>query len=633
MLSFAHFQGLFLKNQDWQQRKCQPGHKGKIISRMQEWAFHWQGKLALTSPQDTFATPCPPFSLTMFRSLLTTRLQSAFESAKIDLPGGFEPVVNLAADTRYGDYQTNAAMILAKQAKTNPRVLAQQIADHLQVSDLCEKISIDGPGFLNFTISRTAVATKLNTIRTDDHLAVPSVSAPKTIVIDFSAPNIAKPMHVGHIRSTIIGDCLTRVAKFVGHRVITDNHIGDWGTQFGMILHGWKTQLDQTALARDPIAELVRTYKSVNAATQADPAVLDTCRQELVKLQQGDTGNLSIWRKCVEMSLSQLQKIYARLDIHFDHFLGESHYNDQLAGIVSKLLSAGIARESEGAICIFFDEIPDLADKPCIIRKTDGGYLYATTDLATIDHRINEWKADEIWYVVGAPQSLHFQQLFAATAKRGQTAQMVHIAFGSILGADGKMFKTRSGESVGLIEVLDEATERALAVVNEREGLSDDEKVTIADVIGIGAVKYAELSQHRMTDYKFSWDKMLSLQGNTAPYLINAYVRTRAIFRKLEGGVTLTEEVEITDPAERTLAIKLTQLAETLHDVLVDHRPNLLATYLYEVADAYHGFYEACPVLRAEGTTRNTRLVLCEATSRVLQTGLGLLGIKTTERM
>lgn len=569
----------------------------------------------------------------MFRSLLTTRLQAAFHSAQIPLPEGFVPTVNLAADTRYGDYQTNAAMILAKQAKANPRALAQQIADHVQVSDLCEKVSIDGPGFLNFTISKSALAEKLQLIRTDDKLGVPAVAEPKTIVVDFSAPNIAKPMHVGHIRSTIIGDCLARLARFVGHRVITDNHIGDWGTQFGMILHGWKTQLDQTALTHDPIAELVRVYKSVNAETKADPAVLDTCRHELVKLQNGDEENLGIWRECVKLSLSQLQKIYERLDIHFDHFLGESFYNDQLAGVVAKLISAGIARESEGAICVFFEEIPELADKPCIIRKSDGGFLYATTDLATIDHRIQEWKADEIWYIVGAPQALHFQQLFATAAKQGHTARLVHIAFGSILGQDGKMFKTRSGESVGLIEVLDEATERALAAVNEREGVDEEDKAGIADIIGIGAVKYAELSQHRMTDYKFSWDKMLSLQGNTAPYLINAYVRTRAIFRKLEGGVEMTGDIELTEPAERTLAMKLAQIAETAHDVLVDHRPNLLATYLYEVADAYHGFYEACPVLRSEGTMRNTRLVLCDATSRVLRTGLGLLGIKTTERM
>ncbi|MBX7211017.1 MAG: arginine--tRNA ligase [Verrucomicrobiaceae bacterium] len=569
----------------------------------------------------------------MFRSLLTSRLRSAFAAAQIDVPVDFDVAVTLAADTRFGDYQSNAAMMLARQLKTNPRALAQSVADKLDVADICEKVGIDGPGFLNFTVGKEALAGKLAAIRADEHLDVMRVEQPQTIVIDFSAPNIAKPMHVGHIRSTIIGDCLARVAAFAGHKVITDNHIGDWGTQFGMILHGWKTMLDHEALMRDPIHELVRCYKLVNAAAKNDDAVMNTCREELVRLQQGDVENLGIWRKCVELSLSQLRGIYSRLDIRFDHFLGESFYNDRLAPLVDELLAAGVARESDGAICIFFEDIPELADKPCIIRKSDGGFLYATTDLATIDHRIREWQADQVWYVVGAPQSLHFQQIFAASRKRGQRARMSHIAFGSILGPDGKMFKTRSGESVGLLEVLDEAIARARAVVAEREGFSDGEKDAIADVIGIGAVKYAELSQHRMTDYKFSWDKMLSLQGNTAPYLINAFVRTRSIFRKLDGQAVLTDDITITDPAERALAMKLAQLSETVHDVLVDFRPNLLANYLYELANAYHAFYEACPVLRSEGSVRNTRLVLCDATSRVLQTGLGLLGIKTTERM
>ncbi len=579
----------------------------------------------------------------MFRAVLTSRLQAAFTSAGIALPEGFAVSVVIASDTRFGDYQSNAAMTLGKQLKTNPRALAEQIKAALQVEDLCEKITVDGPGFLNFTLSAEALGRKLGVIVKDDHLGVPQVEQPKTIVVDFSAPNIAKPMHVGHIRSTFIGDCLARIARFIGHTVITDNHIGDWGTQFGMILHGWKTILDHSALEKDPIHELVRVYKNVNAQTKADDAVLTTCRNELVKLQQGDAENLDIWKQCVALSLDQLRTIYSKLDVHFDHFLGESHFNDQLAPLVENLLTSDIAEISDGATCVFFRDVPELADKPCLIRKSDGGFLYATTDLATIDHRINAWQADEIWYVVGAPQELHFRQLFQVARKRGQTTVMRHIAFGSILGQDGKMFKTRSGESVGLLEVLDEAVERAAVVVAEREGFADDEKAQIAQVIGTGAVKYAELSQHRMTDYKFSWDKMLALQGNTAPYLINAYVRTRSIFRKLEGSATVpvaqneaaseTLALLITEPAERALAMKLAQFAETTHDVLVDHRPNLLAGYLYELADTYHSFYEACNVLRAEGTVRNTRLTLCEATSRVLKTGLGLLGIQTTERM
>lgn len=583
----------------------------------------------------------------MFRAVLTDRLQAAFTAAGIALPEGFVPDVAIAADSRYGDYQSNAAMLLAKQLKTNPRALAQQIVDKLEVSDLCEKTSIDGPGFLNFTLSAAALEQRLALIVKDDHAGVPAVSKPKRIVVDFSAPNIAKPMHVGHIRSTFIGDSLARVARFIGHTVITDNHVGDWGTQFGMIIHGWKTQLDQARLKADPIHELVSVYKAVNAATKADESVLEICKAELVKLQQGDAENLTIWKECVRLTLEQLEKVYGALDIKFDHYLGESFYNDALAPLVADMLEKGIATISEGATVVFSDGIakPEedpflIRDKdewkaaPCIIRKSDGGFLYATTDLATIDYRVREWQADEIWYVVGAPQQLHFRQVFAAAQRRGVTTQMTHIAFGSILGPDGKMFKTRSGETVGLLEVIDEAIERARAAADEKEqGLSDAEKDEIARIIGSGAVKYAELSQNRLTDYKFSWDKMLSLQGNTAPYLLNAYVRTRAIFRKLEGEVTLTADLALTEPAERALAMKLAQFAENAHDILEDHRPNTLANYLYELANAYHSFYEACHVLRAEGIVKNTRLTLCEATSRVLKTGLGLLGIQTTERM
>jgi arginyl-tRNA synthetase len=613
----------------------------------------------------------------MFRAILTSRLQAAFTAAGIELPAGFTPNVVIASDTRYGDYQSNAAMVLAKQVKANPRALAEQIKAALQVDDLCEKITVDGPGFLNFTLSAAALAQRLAVIVSDEKVGVPAVAQPKTIVVDFSAPNIAKPMHVGHIRSTFIGDSLARVARFIGHKVITDNHVGDWGTQFGMIIHGWKTQLDQAKLKADPIHELVSVYKAVNAATKADESVLEICKGELVKLQQGDAENLAIWKECVRLTLEQLEKVYSTLDISFDHYLGESFYNDALAPLVADMLEKGIATISDGATVVFSDgsvkpeadpflikEKDEWKAAPCIIRKGDGGFLYATTDLATIDYRVKEWKADEIWYVVGAPQQLHFRQVFAAAQRRGVTTKMTHIAFGSILGPDGKMFKTRSGETVGLLEVIDEAIAREKdLMLNELQvsqgfksalrqsqvahpeenpplisdhpahKFTEDELEEIATIIGTGAVKYAELSQNRLTDYKFSWDKMLSLQGNTAPYLLNAYVRTRSIFRKLDGEVTLTPDLVLTEPAERALAMKLAQFAENAHDILDDHRPNLLANYLYELASAYHAFFEACNVLRAEGTVRNTRLTLCEATSRILKTGLGLLGIQTTERM
>jgi arginyl-tRNA synthetase len=583
----------------------------------------------------------------MYRSLLSVRLQSAFAKAGIALPEGFEAKVALASDTNFGNYQSNAPMILAKQLKMNPRALAQQVVDGLDVSDLCSTVSIDGPGFLNFRISPAALAQRLGDIVHGSNCAVDPVPNPRTVVVDFSAPNIAKPMHVGHIRSTFIGDCLARVARFVGHRVVTDNHVGDWGTQFGMIIHGWKTQLDHAALQLDPINELVRVYKSISAATKAEPDVLEVCKAELVKLQGGDGENLAIWKECVRLTLEQLAKVYGTLDVRFDHYLGESFYNEALAPLVEDLLAKGIAQVSDGAVAIFSDgagkpehdafltnDKNEWKAAPCLIRKGDGGFLYATTDLATIDYRVQQWQADEIWYVVGAPQLLHFRQVFAVAQRCGVGTQLVHIAFGSILGPDGKMFKTRSGETVGLLEVIEEAIDRARAAVADREqGLSDEDKESIAQIIGIGAVKYAELSQNRLTDYKFSWDKMLALQGNTAPYLLNAYVRTRAIFRKLEGPVEFTPDCVLTEPAEIALAMKLAQFAEAAHDVLVDHRPNTLATYLFELANTCHSFYEACHVLNSAGTVRNTRLMLCEAAGKVLRQGLELLGIKTTERM
>ncbi len=581
-----------------------------------------------------------------FPFLLQQRVNAALAGMGRPVPEGFVAEVVPAADSRFGDYQTNAAMLLAKEWKTNPRALATELAAKIEAGDLSGEPSVAGPGFINFTIKPETLAARLADLLADARLGVDTVEKPKTIVIDFSAPNVAKQMHVGHIRSTIIGDCLARVCRFLGHRVITDNHIGDWGTQFGMVLYGWKRELNKEALEADPIRELLRLYKAVNAQSKeeetakeqgarADTPTRDACKAELVKLQAGDPENLAIWRQCVEMSLKGLSLVYGKLDVTFDHFLGESYYNDRLPSLVQELKDAGIARLSNGAHCIFFEDVPAIADKaPFIIQKSDGGYGYATTDLATVEHRVKQWHADEIWYVVGSPQALHFEQLFHATRRWGMHPGLHHIAFGSILGADGKMMKTRSGESVGLLEVLEEAEERALAVVEEKNpDLPVAEKKEIAIAVGIGAVKYQELSQHRLTDYKFVWEKMLSFQGNTAPYLQNAYVRTQGIFRKLEGTADLTGPYALTEKEEKELALTLSRFAEAVPAVLEDFRPNVLAGYLYDTARAFHSFFEACPVLRAEGSVKATRLALCEATSRVLKTGLDLMGIRVTERM
>jgi len=555
--------------------------------------------------------------------------------------------VTPAADLRFGDYQSNAAMVLAKQRKTNPRALAGEIIGHLDLAGIASA-EIAGPGFLNFRILPAAYAARAAALLRDERLGVPAPGSGRTVVVDFSAPNVAKPMHVGHIRSTIIGDSLARIARFLGYRVITDNHIGDWGTQFGMILYGWKHFLDAAALEADPIPELLRIYRDVNAATKADPAVLEVCKAELVKLQAGDPANLAIWQQCIDVSKRGLQRIYAQLDVGFDHWLGESFYNDRLAGLVDEFLAQGIARISNGAACVFSDgsrppeQDPFMVhkedgwtDNPAIIRKADGGFLYATTDLATLRFRIDEWQADEIWYVVGTPQQLHFRQIFDAAARWGKTAVFRHIAFGSILGEDRKLMKTRSGDNVQLTDVLDEAVERAAAIIAEKNpGLAAAEAADVAQTIGIGAVKFAELSQNRLTDYVFAWDRMLALQGDTAPYLQYSHVRIRSIFRKLDAPFAAAGvELLLEKPEEVHLARLLVRFGEVLPLVLEDFRPNLLTNYLLELARAFHSFFEACPVLKSAEPARSSRLALCELSARVLSKGLDLLGIRVPEKM
>ena len=525
-------------------------------------------------------------------------------------------------------------MVLAKEKKTNPRQLASEILAKLDTSLLSAPPDIAGPGFLNFRLDDAFLASAVSKLASDPRLGVAPAANPKKILIDFSSPNVAKPMHVGHIRSTILGDCLVRVARFLGHEVTADNHIGDWGTQFGKVIYGWKNLLDRDALSHDAIAELVRLYREVTRLEETDEQIKRTAREELVKLQSGDPENLAIWRETVELSWREFQKLYDLLEIQFDERLGESAYNDALAPLCADLEKRGIARESEGALCIFFPEIPALSEKPAIVRKSDGGFLYATTDLATIAYRVDRWHPDAIWYVVGAPQSLHFQQLFAAAEKMGIDCDLRHIAFGSILGEDRKIMKTRAGDNVGLAEVLHEAVSRARKILAARaESLPHDEAESTARLIGLGAVKYAELSQHRLTDYVFSWDKLLAFEGNTAPYLQNAFVRIRSIFRKAGETADPAAPIHLTDPAERALAIKILQYAETLPAVLDDFRPNLLANYLYELANTYHSFYEACPVLKAEPALRASRLLLSDLAARTLSHGLDLLGIHCPERM
>ena len=599
------------------------------------------------------------------------KLQQAVRAVLVDADVS-TVLVRPCPDPKFGDYQSNALMSLAKARKMNPRRLATDVVANLDVGALCEKVEIAGAGFLNFRLKNTVLTDTLQSAARGEHLFFEKTASPQTTVIDFSSPNVAKPMHVGHIRSTILGDCLARTLRLLGHRVITDNHIGDWGTQFGKLLVGWKKHLDPAALKTDPIAEMERLYKLVNAASEADEKILEAARQELVKLQSGDEENLRIWREMIALSQKQFDTIYGRLGVKFDHTLGESFYNPRLKPLVDELVAKGIARESEGAMAIFFDDPPQLKEQPALIRKRDGGFNYATTDLATLAYRLETWQPDEIIYVTDGRQQLHFQQVFAAF-RRWQAAlsegrvsrvpnssgekslgltelvppkdvKLAHVWFGSILGEDGKPFKTRSGGTVKLADLLDEAETRAFKIVSEKNpDLPEAQRREIARVVGLGAVKYADLLPNRQSDYVFSWDKMLALQGNTAPYLQYAYTRIKSIFRKSDVASALRADgsahsagsttLALSAPEEIALAKHLLNFGLTLEAVAEEYRPNFLCNFLFELAGKFTSFYENCPVLKADDATRASRLALCDLTARVLKQGLDVLGIETVEQM
>jgi arginyl-tRNA synthetase len=584
---------------------------------------------------------------------IEARLQTAVRAVLPDVDVSVV-LVRPCPDPKFGDYQSNALMSLAKARKLNPRQLATDVVAQLDVSAWCEQVEIAGAGFLNFRLTNAALVGALQSAARGEHLFFTPATHPRTVVVDFSSPNVAKPMHVGHVRSTGIGDALQRILRLLGHRVITDNHIGDWGTQFGKLLLGWKEKLDRDALERDAIAELERLYKVINAECEADPARLQAAKQELVKLQAGDAENAAIWQEMIRLSQAQFDIIYGRLGVKFDHALGESFYNPQLGEVVSRLLQSGLARESEGAVGVFSDgtlppkEDPFLVNRdgewmadPALVRKSDGGFNYMTTDLATIDYRLKTWSPDEIIYVVDDRQSGHFRKLFLTFARWqpavAKKVKFVHVGFGKILGEDGKPFKTRSGDTVKLGDLLDEAEERAYQVVSAKNAtLSEPERHAIARVIGIGAVKYADLLPNRQSDYTFSWDKMLALSGNTAPYLQYAYARIRSIFRK--AGETLniqpsSFDIQLSAPEELALAKHLLNFGLVLEAAADEYRPNFICNYLYELAGQFMRFFENCPVLKSEADVRASRLVLCDLTARTLKQGLDVLGIETLEQM
>lgn len=546
-------------------------------------------------------------------------------------------LVRPCPDPRFGDYQTNALMGLARARKLNPRQLAADVLARLDVADCCEPPEVAGAGFLNFRVQTAALARALQAAARGEHLFFPPAAAPRTVVVDFSSPNVAKSMHVGHIRSTILGDSLARVLRLLGHRVITDNHLGDWGTQFGMLLTAWKRDLNAAALQTDAIAEMERLYKQAAAECKTSPAALEAARRELVRLQAGDAENLAIWRRMIALSRAQFDIIYQRLGVRFDHTLGESFYHPRLQPLVQELCDRGLARESEGARVVFFDDLPALQAHPALIQKRDGAFNYTTTDLATLAYRLETWQPDEIIYVTDARQQLHFQQLFAAFRRwRPEAAvRLAHVWFGSILGEDNKPFKTRSGETVKLADLLDEAEERAYRAVSEKNpALAEADRREVARVVGLGALKYADLLPNRQSDYVFSWDKMLALNGNTAPYLQYACARIRSIFRKGDvGGDLAPAALELGAPEELALARHLLNFGLVLAAMAEEYRPNFLCNYLYELAGRFTAFYEHCPVLKSAPGPRASRLVLCDLTARVLQQGLAVLGIETLEQM
>jgi arginyl-tRNA synthetase len=575
---------------------------------------------------------------TQLAHALTNALTSAFgdEYATTD------PLLSPAGNPKFGDYQANLAMKLGKQLGKPPREVAQAVADQIEIGSLIEKVEIAGPGFINLHLSSAALAAAAHAMLGDDRLGVAPLDKVQTVVVDYSSPNVAKEMHVGHLRSTVIGDAIARVLAFQGHDVIRQNHLGDWGTQFGMLIE----HLTETGQAeQESLGDLTKLYKESKARFDAEPDFADRAKQRVVKLQGGDRATLLVWKKLVEQSQDYFASVYDRMGVLLEpgDIRGESFYNDQLPGVIERLKSNNALETSQGAGVVFVEGFADKDGNPLpmIVQKTDGGYLYATTDLAAAAYRADELHANRVVYVVGAPQRQHFDMLFATLRKLGWIKDEVRldfVPFGQVLGEDGKIFRTRSGETVRLVDLIDEAESRAVAVCKEKNPeLTDEQAEHVGRVVGLGALKYADLSSDRVKDYKFSWDRMLALEGNTAPYLINAYVRVHGIFRKGEidfAGFT-ADHVQVQDPAEKALVLKLMQFGSTVDSVADSLEPHRMCNYLYELASGFHKFFESCPVLRTDvpDDVRQGRLALCKLVALTLERGLGLLGISVVERM
>jgi arginyl-tRNA synthetase len=542
----------------------------------------------------------------------------------------------------FGDYQANGVMSVAKQLRRNPRELAAQTIACVSDDPLIAEMTVAGPGFINIVLNNTTLACSATQALHSESLLEPA-KQPMRVVVDYSGPNLAKEMHVGHLRGTIIGDCLVRVLDALGHNVIRQNHVGDWGTQFGMLIAYMDSLQSEFGSATLQLADLEQFYRSAKNLFDTDPSFAELARQYVVRLQQGDAACLRAWQHFIDHSLQHCETIYEKLRVTLTRtdLRAESFYNSDLPLIINELDAQGMLSISDGARCVFLDEFrgKEGAPLPAIVQKSDGGYLYATTDLAALRYRGRTLNAERILYVVDARQSLHFQQVFAIARKAGfvpQECLLEHIAYGTMMGKDGRPFKTRSGDTVKLQELLDEAVRRALGIVTEKNpDLSQQARDSIGNVVGIAAVKYSDLSKNRTSDYVFDWDTMLSMEGNTAPYMLYAYARIRSILRKQDEAAESTKYGPILCgmAEERALILKLLQYPEILHVVAAECMPSHLCAYLYELAGTFMRFYEVCPVLKAEAEVRKSRLALVALTAELLKSGLGLLGLQTLESM
>ena len=574
------------------------------------------------------------------QSILSDKIKQAMIAAGADEQ--CDALIRQSSKPQFGDYQANGIMAAAKKLGLNPREFAQKVLDHADLSDVAEKTEIAGPGFINIFLNPTWLANNVSAALKDQNLGV-SANEKQTIVIDYSSPNVAKEMHVGHLRSTIIGDAVVRTLEFLGHNVIRANHVGDWGTQFGMLI-AYLEKMENEHASEMELQDLEAFYREAKKHYDEDEAFAEKARNYVVKLQGGDEYCRTMWKKLVDITMQQNQRNYDRLNVTLTEkdVMGESLYNPMLPAIVEDLKKQGLAVEDEGALVVYLDEFKNKEGEPMgvIVQKKDGGFLYTTTDIAAAKYRYETLKADRALVFSDTRQSQHMQQAWLITRKAGyvpDSFSLEHKNFGMMLGKDGKPFKTRTGGTVKLADLLDEAIERATVLINEKNtNLSDDEKAAVIEAVGIGSVKYADLSKNRTTDYVFDWDNMLSFEGNTAPYMQYAYTRIRSIFNKADVNPTALAEakIQLSDEKERALAIKLLQFEEAVQTVGKEGTPHVLCAYLYELAGVFSSFYEHCPILNSEDeSVKLSRLKLASLTEKTLKQGLALLGIKTIEKM